>query len=298
MVMAVKDIFSAGGKLPGPKKDEGDSSMADEKRDPIAEIQKATYDGERLRAFKRAAGIDEGVRTPATPSRVEEKYGVDIGAMFAAQSKMVTDLLSKINEMGGSRSADPFLKHMEEELKELKEKQEQGQVDPLTLMTQSAAKFDEMAESMKKRLGITGMPQVGAGDMKSLLELEGMRGERDEATRHWQTEMEERRRQWQKEDQRWEQEFKLKMLEFEDKRKTRESAGSALEDLLEAVTESIEPGGQDKEVAEEAPEPKPKAFKCSTCGTMIPYPPPEATEVACPNEKCGTVYDVTRKEAS
>ncbi len=251
-----------------------------------------------------------GGQTPG--SKVEEKYGLDISAMFKAQSDMVTSLLTQIATMGqGKKSDDPFMTYMLSELKEMKAKQEGGQVDPLTMMTESAKKFDEMAEGMKKRLGLGAMTNLGGNDMTALMKLEEMKEDREEKARHWQDERDEKLRRWQQEDAKWKAEFELKAAEFEDRKKTKESATGALGDLLGALAEGIEPGGQ-KPIAANAgggspagaadgtgqPAVPPAQFKCSNpkCPAMVNYPEPGVVETKC--EGCGQVYEIAPKNAA
>ena len=53
--MVVRDILSKGGKEPML---DGDEKPTGGEKDGVAAIQKAYYEGERLRAFKHGAGIE------------------------------------------------------------------------------------------------------------------------------------------------------------------------------------------------------------------------------------------------
>ena len=280
----------------------------EKEKDPIEEIEAATYRGERLKAFKQAAGIKDQQPQPPTPTTSSEKIGIDIGAIFNSQSAVVTKALDKLSEVKTGPTTDPYLQHLEGELQTLQQKIEAGGVDPIDHLTQTQTKLDALFDSFKKRLGISESANVKISDMPSMIELEKIKIASQEGHDRWTEEMAEKKRRWEVEDRHWLEELELKksaaantqkLAEKDEQRK--DKAMTRLGDLVGGVIESIETeeGYEAPLKKEKAAQPpaqeriiKPKKFKC-TCGRMLDVPA-DAAEVECKQEGggCGAIYDM------
>lgn len=280
----------------------------EKEKDPIEEIEAATYRGERLRAFKHGAGIKDEQPPPPAPTKSEEKIGIDVGAIFKSQSDVVNKALDKLSEVQKGSTTDPYLQHLEGDLQALQQKIEAGGVDPIDHLTQTQTKLDALFDSFKKRLGISESANVKISDMPTMIELEKIKIASQEGHDRWTEEMAEKKHRWEIEDRHWLEELELKkstaantqkLAEKDEQRK--DKAMTRLGDLVGGVIESIETeeGYEASPKKEKAAQPpaqeriiKPKKFKC-TCGRMLDVPA-DAAEVECKQEGggCGAIYDM------
>jgi len=284
----------------------------EKEKDPIEEIEAATYRGERLRAFKHGAGIKDEQAPPPAPTRSEEKFGINLGDIFKAQAELVTNALKELSAIGKGTgqniSQDLYLQHLKDDLLALQQKIDAGSVDPIEQLTTTTAKIDGFVDSLKKRLGIPASAAVNPSDMPAMIRLEEVKTASQERHDQWTEEMAEKKRRWEIDDRHWLEEFELKkgaavntqkLAEKDEQRK--DKAMTRLGDLVEGVIESIETeeGYEASPKKERAAQPpaqerimKPKKFKC-TCGRMLDVPA-DAAEVECKQEGggCGSIYDI------
>ena len=300
--MGVIDIRGKGGTVPEPKSDENPSVVKGV--DPIQAIEDATYRGQRMRAFNKAAGLEE------KPKEEQQKVGIDVGAVVKALAEQNTSLLLKVTEMMTSRPADPLLTHLMDDLKETKEQLQSS--DPFEALTQTQQRYSTMLSSMKKDLGLPETMKANVSDMPLMLELERIKGERDERrqqwdldredrNKKWDAEREELRRRWVVEDRRWEAEFQFKRQELENSSQVKGKAFGELSDLAQAIVSGIveerASAGQivSHQVAAQPPPPPPEPektaanFKCDACGAPL-YVPDHIKQFTCP--KCSAPHDL------
>lgn len=282
--MAVRDVIGEGGKdiKPIPTGEDIKPKKGTEgEKDPIEEMEQATYRGARYRAFTQAAGIQPPGQGAAGTSKVEEK--IDISGVFKALTDMVTNLSNQVMTAQKPTTPDPLLSHLEAELRDTRNKLESSG-DPVEITVAAWEKLQAMTQTMKQGLGLPQGVQVGPHDLDKMIVLEEAKTEREERQRRWDTEMEERRQQWKREDQHWQEEFRLKRMQFFDGRDTREQLGTHLSNLISSVVENIEKeeGGGTAE--------QPQSFPCEVCRTPVPIPPgtPSKGKVSCP--RCQEEY--------
>lgn len=299
--MGVIDIRGKGGTVPEPKNEENPSGGKG--ADPIQAIEEATYRGQRMRAFSKAAGLEE-------KPKEEQKIGIDVGSVVKALAEQNTALMLKVAEMMTARPADPLLTHLMQDLKETKEQLQSS--DPFEALTQTQQRYSTMLSQMKKDLGLPETMKANVSDMPLMLELERIKGERDERRQQWDLDREDRNkkwdfereelhRRWVIEDRRWEAEFQIKKLELEKTSQVKDKAFGELADLAQAIVSGIveerASAGQivSHQVAAQPPPPPPEPekpianFKCDACQAML-YVPGHIKQFTCP--KCSAPHDL------
>lgn len=256
-------------------------------RDPVRSIEEAAVRGHRLKVFSEAAGLSKPTPSPPAP-KPDEQYKIDIGQIFASQSTLIQQVLDKLYGERGSQNIDssPYLKHLEAELLEMRQRLQEGSSDPLETMMQNAQRFKDLASAFKEHVGLPMDP----GGMTHMIELERLRIESADRQRHHEELMEERRMQWARENRHREEEMRLRRLEFSQEKETRSHALGALGDLGVALASSIDVDRIGSDVQAR----KPKAFKCSNCGQTVKLDSPEETEAICTG--CGALYDMVPHE--
>lgn len=260
-------------------------------QDPLAQAEQDLARAVRLRTLQ---SLSSG---QLAPGKVEESTRIDLGGIFNSLTNLVTNTLEQVSTTRKSSQAggeDPYLKHLEAELKQVQERLAAPGLDPISQMVAANQQFKMLMEAMRDQVGISQPAPASGPDMSYMLQLKRMELDAAERNRQWEEQMAERRREWQREDRRWQQEFRLREAEFEDSRATRKRAGSALENLAGSLLEGIdaERGEQGATVSASR---KPKAFKCQECGQAVLVPSPEALEARC--ESCGASYDMVGQEA-
>lgn len=253
-----------------------------EKDEELTPDEKSIMKALRTRAWKGTVEDAEGKRDP------------NYVAQALTDQKELTGRLIGMLESRKPEGGDKFSEHLEKELQELKTKLEADSPDPIALISETEKRLDELAGALKKRLGLADSPgtsRASTTDFPAMLELERLRGDREEqARRHdrelaedrrrWEVEQDERRQEHELERIRWANEFKLSIAKL---KLEKESKGKAL-DSLEAVAGAIIDGlGEEKGYAKRA---------CPDCGEELRIPP-KAKTVTC--RACGEVHEVKRK---
>ncbi|MHB8084317.1 MAG: hypothetical protein ACYDHZ_00630 [Dehalococcoidia bacterium] len=221
-----------------------------------------------------------------------------LAEMAAAREKanadLLTTLLGKMAEVQKVQPAignDPYVRKLEEELKELKNAIAGGREDPFEIYDRMQGALD----GYMKRAGF-GEVRASSGDVSATIELKKMELTSAQEQRRWEQEMAERRHQWEVENRRWEEEFRLKRMEFYDSKGGKERASGALEDLAGSIAASISAAraGQPMSAAARPAAAHARGFNCEECGHFQPVPDAGATEATC--ENCGTIYDLRPKD--
>ncbi|MDP2323171.1 MAG: hypothetical protein Q8N51_03980, partial [Gammaproteobacteria bacterium] len=113
------------------------------------------------------------------------------------------------------------------------------------------------------------------------LAIEELKGEREQANNQFQVTMLELKdrmeRQW---------------AEYKDNKATREDALGGLQDILGSLAAGVKVGGGGG--GEAGIQAEVAGFKCQNCGSEVVVPD-GASEVVCPDEKCGYQYKIHRK---
>lgn len=263
----IETIFKGGGFIPMPKDDSNPGSQVEKSvPDEVKKVEDAFYRGETLRAFKRGAGIEDQQATN------KEDLGKTLDEVI---NKRLAPLEAAIKGFGENKERAEFYKNVVEEVKATVAAGQAGRQDPLETYQKVGDILGNVVSSMKERLGIGKEVPAQPSDIPNLLALEEAKMGHDERRHQWEVEREERKHQWEIENKRWEQDYRLRVLEFSDSRKVKERAGDALDDLLGSVIDSLETerGAAATEGEAETPgTPKvriPKSFKCKECGSII-----------------------------
>lgn len=284
--MPVRDVLGDG---KGIRPIEGDVKLLKvaEEEDPIEKMEQATYRGARYRAFIQASGIQspgQGI----TPTRTEEKTSLDVGVIVKALGDQVTNLIGQLTTLAtkSPNAPDPLLQHLMDELKETRARLDNA-VDPMDAAVQSQTKLTQLAQMMKQALGLPDGLKVGASDLQATIQMKQLEMEQADRRQRWDTDMEERRQQWKREDQRWQEEFRLKKMEFFDGQTRREQSGDLISRLVGNLFENVETEGGGV-----AQQPGPQSFPCEVCKTAVPIPAgtPSGSQVTCP--RCQESYKV------
>lgn len=284
--MPVRDVVGDGGKDISPKK--GDfklTQVAEGEVDPIDLMEQATYRGARYRAFMQSSGIQPPGQG-AAPVKTEERTSLDVAGIIKAQGDQVVALIKQLTDIAVKNpdAPNPLLQHLMDELKRTQDRLDNS-VDPLDAVVQSQTKLTQLAQTMKQSLGLPEGLRLGASDLQGTIQLQQMKMEQEENRQRWETDMEERRQQWKREDQHWQEEFRLKKMVFFDDQNRREHSGDLLSRLAGNLFANVE-----TEEGGVTHQPEPQSFACEVCKTAVPIPAgtPSGSQVSCP--RCQEVY--------
>jgi len=274
--------------------------------DPVDQIEAAVYRGERLKAFKQAAGIKEEA-PPAAVGKSDEKVTIDIGTIFKSQSELVQSALNKLSEGGKGSGSDLYLEHLKEDLNDLKKQVSEGTADPMEVLLSTDMKLNTFVEQMKKRMGLPQSMATQPSDLPNMIELEKIKTAESGRHDRWTEDLAEKKRRWEIDDRHWLEDFELRkqaaadtqLLAQKDEQR-KDKATSKLLNLAEGIMESIETEeGYEAPARKQKAEPppreriiRPKKVKC-TCGKMLDVPP-DAAEVECKTDEggCGSVWEI------
>lgn len=302
--MPVVDL--QGGVVPKPEGDNPKAGQVREPRDPVEEIEQAVYRGERLKAFKQAAGVHE-------PDRQENQHAIVpvqtpdytpvLKAFADSMSAAITAVGGIYTKMTPQQAANSdsgiWNKFLIDEFKDMRAKLNQPGPDPLSLLLETDERLSGLMDRWKQREGVPKNVPVGLGNMDAMIRLEELKGEREERNQKWQSEVEERREERQEANRRWNSEFQLRILELKDNRDSRHRATDMLDDLMGALGDGMAMGGAGEgDIATSVEKPPtsqrriPKSFRCGKCQEVVKVPSPDTTTLECPN--CHTEYDLTQ----
>lgn len=311
--MPVRNIFEEGAQLPDPRETSDAREKAGEV-DPVDQVARDYIKGQRLRAFREGAGLPGGAEasergTATGTTKTEESTKLDVAAMFKAMTEQNTALMTQLTGLLRDRT-DPQLaawqKDMEHHTEEIKKEVQAGRLSPTAAMSEYMALEDQLAERMKKRLGLPEGFRPSGQDTASLLQLERMKIDHEQwlkvqdvkmgdENRRWEADREDRQYKATQEQKRWEAEFELRRQDLLDERRNKGRVTIAFEDLAGAAIEGIsgKKGSMIRQTAS-APEGEeqrrltPRVFPCQECGKSIDVASPGLPEVKCPN--CGKEY--------
>jgi len=300
--MAVKDIRGAGGTMPDPTKEEEKPGVKGEK-DPVDDMERSYYRGERIRLFKKGAGIEDEKTAVAVSPKSEEKFQLNVGDIFKSQGDTVNTLLTKITEMMSSSQAasqNTELVRVREELTELKKELTGG--DPMAGLMHSFEIQDQLAERLKKSLGLQGLSGgaiSSVANLDAMIALKKIEIDMEESRRQHEDQMAHTKHQWDIDAKQWEKTFQLEVMKFnrdgerrEDLMGTLAKGVAAFVDgkmgqvgAAERVAAQPKPAMQAKPLAE-----APSSFVCEECGAAISIKPGDAKGVC---GECTAEYDLT-----
>ena len=293
--MAVKDVRGSGGEIPEPG---GDPSETPPKGviDPVAKIQQAIYDGERLKQFKKAAGIKDDEQPPVAQSPFDIK-AIDVTQLITSSQAMLKDAYEKALALQ-NKDMLTYLGGISEKLKQVEALQAAAIATPKTQKSELdtyrevRGLMDEVAGDLKKNMGV--QTTVSASDVPGLLSLKKLDLDREERQREHEEKMKlmgqqheekmtEQKHQWQKEDRQFEKTFALDKAKLETEGGFKSRATNAFEDVAGAVVDSITKakGGEAKSTFE---------TECPDCGAKLTVKKGQK-EAKCP--KCGVTHEVT-----
>lgn len=219
----------------------------------------------------------------AAATRTEEKLGVDLGTIFKAMADQVTTAYSTLADLmkkNPQSNTDPYLQHLESELKEVKQTLQGAGADPLEAITSSYERMNQLSQVMREHLGIpASAPAAVVSDIVPQIQLEEVKQRTLLMQQQHDKEMAVLKRGFEKEDKRWEEEFSLKRLQFVENKRMRSKAGDLAEGLIGGLLDSFKVGGEGEEGIFAGG--KSGKYRCPECGATLKLTDPNAAEVTC-----------------
>lgn len=199
------------------------------------------------------------------------------------------------------------LKTQAAELREYRDRLTSPGESPIDTYLKMREALTGMAGDLLKQMGYSGQNQalVQASDLPRAIELEGLKLERDEAQRRWQTEQDEKKHQWdvdreernrryEIEDRQWKSEFDFRREQQDFENKRRDNTSTLLQDAVRSISASIDINRNEAAASQPAETPPQvvsepiTSFKCQSCGEMVQVDDPNTREATC--AKCGMQY--------
>lgn len=295
--MAVKDIYSAGGRLPDPG-DLAKETVESPQTDVVAKVAKAAADGAAIRSFMEASGLQSHAGQQP-PTKAEEKFGVtlDIAKILESQSAMTNAMFTQITELMKNNMAAQQSTQLQQVQHGLAEIQRALQTpsDPFQSFLDNQEKFKKLMELMKSTAEVPSGIALNAGsaaDFSTVLELTKLNMAMREADRRWEAEKLDRTEKLELDKMRLERDFQLKLMELKDGRERKDEAKDLLGTIAAAVVAGMDgkDGAQVTQAQQVALKPVrvPKTFTCEQCGEKVQVESSQATGAVC--GQCGAEY--------
>jgi hypothetical protein len=269
--------------------------------------------GEKLRAFKIAAGIDQRSREDVVASapKTEEKTQLNIGDIFKSQGDTLNTVLNQLTQVTASNqnsAQNAELSRVREELVALKNQYQP--TDPIDTLMRAITLQDTITDRIKKSIQPATQSQSSSSASLSLeaqvhlkkleIELETMRQQHQER-------MDAMRAQWAREEKNSDRQYNLELMRFEADGGKRGEMLNTIGQVVAAfidgkkgqvgAAESVasKPAGNPV-VSSPAAAPKPNTLICESEGCSAVIRIPEgSTSVTCP--ECGEVYNAVPQPA-
>ncbi|MDD5510840.1 MAG: hypothetical protein PHI12_08520 [Dehalococcoidales bacterium] len=256
------------GKKYGDTKTQSGEGKTD--KDKFQETLDLANDAAKLRIVEGIGG------TKGVVEKQADKTTLDISGVIKAQSEQINSLMTNLVTLITAKkdNVDPFFEYMKGELRDMKE-QLSGN-DPLAAIANNMAVMKSLTDQMKQHLGI-GAPVAGTGDnINLMLEIEKLKGDREESARRWQAERDDIHHRWEIEDKKWTADYNMAVNKLSSDSKGREGAATMAQDLIGSAIEAFDAGRRGVAAGAQATPPVqyklPKSIICEECKKEIVVP--------------------------
>lgn len=263
------------------------------KKDDIDEMAEAVSKTAKLKMIR-------DVLNPQAPAQPAEKldYSQFFKAMGDVNNTLATQLTNMYAQNANAAQNSPAIMEVKHQVEKLSDKLENAgkgnQTSDMEIFFNGMARMEAMGNVLRKSLGIPDGIKTTGSDLPQLLGMEEIRIRDARAAREHEEKMLLLRHQLDMDSLNSDRDYKLKVVEFADKRKRSEKTGAMFEDLLGSVMEGIDLSPDEKQMlgvaSQPPPRPRIKKFNCLSCGNPVNVPSPDIMEIACP--KCQAEYNL------